>query len=376
MSSSFSSSSSSSSDSADGEKYVPMVSMESALATIRGRGDFACGGPALGLPTAPGLRIRNYGFIGLPLGVEEAQKLASSSLATQAPFGNGDKTVVDTTVRRTWQYEPKDVEIVNGKWNEGVDELVKKVGFLLGTGYRQIVPVLYKVLMYENGGFFKSHCDTEKEERMFATLIVQLPSDFEGGDLVVRHDGDERTFRQDTTRGSVNQCFYTANYADCDHKLSPITSGVRLAIVYSLCWEKSDEEVWKAPPNGFISQQTVNDAMKNWLESGRLAECNIYRGYNYTPSRVTRELKFFLKCLKFRYTINSLSRDGLNALKGSDAGVANALFLACQSLSEKEPSSILIAQISRTITVHDGFLGEHDMGVESFPCVYLKALQC
>jgi predicted 2-oxoglutarate/Fe(II)-dependent dioxygenase YbiX len=43
--------------------------------------------------------------------------------------------------------------------------------------------------LYEKGGFFKPHRDTEKEDKMFATLIIQLPTEYEGGQLIVNHNG-------------------------------------------------------------------------------------------------------------------------------------------------------------------------------------------
>ena len=50
---------------------------------------------------------------------------------------------------------------------------------------------LYKLLVYEPGGFFLEHRDTEKVGGMFATLIVVLPSEHEGGELVVAHQDRE-----------------------------------------------------------------------------------------------------------------------------------------------------------------------------------------
>lgn len=42
---------------------------------------------------------------------------------------------------------------------------------------------LYKLLIYNKGSFFLSHKDTEKEDKMFGTLVVNLPSSHLGGDL-------------------------------------------------------------------------------------------------------------------------------------------------------------------------------------------------
>jgi hypothetical protein len=50
------------------------------------------------------------------------------------------------------------------------------------------------MLVYDKGGFFVSHRDTEKAPGMFATLVVQLPSKHTGGQLVVKHRDVEKSF--------------------------------------------------------------------------------------------------------------------------------------------------------------------------------------
>lgn len=47
---------------------------------------------------------------------------------------------------------------------------------------------LYKLLVYEKGGFFLPHRDGEKLDRMVATLVIVLPSIHEGGALILSHD--------------------------------------------------------------------------------------------------------------------------------------------------------------------------------------------
>lgn len=93
--------------------------------------------------------------------------------------------------------------------------------------------VPYKLLLYEPSGHFIFHQDTEKEPGMFATLIVQLPSTFQGGALVVKNQG--RINRHECAEGSEFDIKYAAHYSDCEHALEEVTSGYRLAIVYSLC---------------------------------------------------------------------------------------------------------------------------------------------
>ncbi len=48
-------------------------------------------------------------------------------------------------------------------------------------GSVQVEARLYKCLLYEPGGHFAPHRDTEKESGMFATLVVLLQSDYQVG---------------------------------------------------------------------------------------------------------------------------------------------------------------------------------------------------
>ncbi len=95
---------------------------------------------------------------------------------------------------------------------------------------------LYKLLLYEPGGHFAAHRDTEKEPGMFATLVVQLPvaGGHAGGVLTVRHGG--RHVEWDSERGSstCSDLQYAAFYADCEHELSAVTAGLRVVLVYNL----------------------------------------------------------------------------------------------------------------------------------------------
>ena len=61
----------------------------------------------------------------------------------------------------------------------------------LGCQQTPVTAGLYKLLLYDAGGFFVSHRDTEKTKGMFGTLVIVLPSLHRGGELVVRHAGRE-----------------------------------------------------------------------------------------------------------------------------------------------------------------------------------------
>jgi hypothetical protein len=52
------------------------------------------------------------------------------------------------------------------------------------------------MLLYKQGGHFKKHRDTEKEKGMFGTLIIQLPSIYTGGELMV-YDNSGAQYKYD-----------------------------------------------------------------------------------------------------------------------------------------------------------------------------------
>jgi len=71
-----------------------------------------------------------------------------------------------------------------------LDRIVAQVTEGLGVS-DPVRAEFYKLLVYEPGSFFVGHRDTEKAPGMFATLLVVLPSSFEGGELLVCYQGRE-----------------------------------------------------------------------------------------------------------------------------------------------------------------------------------------
>ena len=117
-------------------------------------GFYATGGqcslplPSLSINTAPEV------ILGLPL--SDGQAKAIIDCATQAPFGRGEQTIVDTSIRRTWQLSPAQFAVNNAQWTKQLQKLLNKVKADLGCDSNMTVSCeLYKLLLYEAGGFFK-----------------------------------------------------------------------------------------------------------------------------------------------------------------------------------------------------------------------------
>lgn len=181
-------------------------------------------------PIFPGITVEGVGDVPLPVPEETARKLCHA--ATQAPYGLGEETVMDPSVRKAWQLEPSSLKILNPEWQSYLSGILQEVQCQLGI-QQEIQASLYKMLVYESGSFFKPHRDTEKEDGMFATLVIGLPSYHEGGELRVEHDGamENISFGGEEKRYHFH---YAAFYADCRHEVRPVLEGYRVCLVYNL----------------------------------------------------------------------------------------------------------------------------------------------
>nr|GAT51563.1 predicted protein [Mycena chlorophos] len=195
------------------------------------KGEFAFG---RAFPDAPNpcLTLDDVGLVGLPLSPEGAKAVIGQCV--EAPFGKGERTVVDKHVRDTWEMVASKVKFRNPAWNAFVNRLVGEVCTALAVNVAASQPraELYKLLVYEKGSHFLPHVDTEKANGMFASIIIVLPSEFTGGDVHTSHSGVHSTFN--SSKGSLTQTTVLAWYTDVKHEVKPITGGYRFALSYNL----------------------------------------------------------------------------------------------------------------------------------------------
>lgn len=183
---------------------------------------------AQGRMPAGGLRmqVRGLGEVASPLSAEEAQQLHAAS--RPAPYGQGERTLLDTAVRHTGEI---DAEAVTLAWPEAARAaLLREVATALGSAPLQAR--LHALLVYGPGQFFKPHQDTEKHDGMVGTLVLVWPSAHLGGQLVVRHQQGQFGFAsQQLGAGDVRWCAF---YADCRHEVLPVEEGWRIALTFDL----------------------------------------------------------------------------------------------------------------------------------------------
>ncbi len=221
--------------------------------------------------------------------------------AEPAPYGRGSDTLVDTSVRRTWQVDAVKVKLTGRKWADDLAVVVERVRVGLAVA-GAIEAQLYKLLVYDTGSFFVPHRDTEKAPGMFATLVVVLPCDYSGGELIIRHRGEEA--RVDLHRDEPSEAAFAAFYADCLHEVLPIASGYRLALIYNLI--RVDEGPLPQAPDYGAQQTQLTRLLAEWDRSGSLPDKLVYP-------------------LEHAYTEAEI---GFSALKGQDAAAAQVLIPA------------------------------------------------
>jgi 2OG-Fe(II) oxygenase superfamily len=267
-------------------------------------GTFATAGRMQGLTFPhPKVSVEGVGTLGFPLMGCCLEPL--KAVATMAPYGKCPDTVIDETVRKAWQIEPSKVSIRSGTvWSDHFTAVVRQACRELGFSDDRFKNMgiranLYKMLVYETGGHFTPHRDTEKEDGMFGTLIIQLPSTFTGGAMSFEHTDETKTF--DLSQESEETFKYVAFYADCKHQIHKVESGVRLVLVYNLVASPKH-----GPPSHSINLETQTSILSiaaDWkMKIGAPEHLGYQLGHKYTP--------------------NSFSE---NSLKGRDSVVLSTL---------------------------------------------------
>jgi hypothetical protein len=277
--------------------------IEDLLAGVRRFGDFFVRGE-LETPM-PRMEVAGVGVLSFPVPETQARQLIQQ--ATRAPYGRGEKTLLDETVRKVWQVIPDNVSIGGKSWDKTLKKLLTRVVDGLGCAEAEITAELYKLLLYDEGGFFKPHRDTEKTEGMIGTLVVVLPSEHAGGDLVIRHG--EREIVVDLSTTEVSELRFAAFYADCEHEVRPVTKGNRVCLVYNLIQRQAGKK--KVPLEAPLYDTEAVRAARMLRQA-------------FSEAGAPRKVVWLLE---HQYSPAGLSFDGL---KGEDAALAKVLCRAAK----------------------------------------------
>ena len=277
--------------------------LEEVLKSIERSGDYFAEGRLEKPP--PHMRVEPVGTIAFPILLPQVQSLIEA--AERAPYGRGEETILDRSVRDCWQIAADRVQFQGSRWDKTLASILSYVAEELGLPRRDISAQLYKLLVYETGGFFSSHRDTEKVDGMVATLVISLPVEGKGGELVVRHKDRETVI--DMCVGDPGEMAYAAFYADCVHSTKPVRTGHRVSLVYNLVVEPGSHSILATSPDTSPQAREAARILSTW------AETEVH----------PRKLVWLLE---HDYSEAGL---GVESLKGIDASVARTLAWATKS---------------------------------------------
>jgi hypothetical protein len=194
----------------------------------------------------PMVAIEGVGQLSFPL-MDVAVEPLKAALE-QVTLGEGRKALQHGTDRKDWRIDASQVTLGGGdEWDELLKSTVKTACHRLGFSNDRIndlgVHAIFKeLLLQETEGHLTRHTTAENEMGSFGTLVIQLPSQFTGDELSVRHAGETKRF--DLAYQCAEQYKLIAFYADCEHQLHPITSGICVCLVFNLFFKKEAELDW------------------------------------------------------------------------------------------------------------------------------------
>lgn len=266
---------------------------------------------------ARGLSVEGLGEIRLPLRPKTVGEIIA--FADTAPYGKGTKTIINQSVRNSLEIKASKLNI-SDELDQAVSTAARQAARALGLPEDRVQAKPYKLLIYQKGGFFLPHRDSEKRKNMVASMVVMLPSKFGGGELTVQHEGAVERFAFEVA-AAAERCEFAAFYADCLHEVRRVTRGVRVCLSYNLCL--------KPYPKQRPSEREPNAALVSAITE-------------WTKSRPADPMVF---ALEHQYTASGLMSE---LLKGNDRSAAEKLIAS----ADQADCHVRFGQVSRHLLQH------------------------
>lgn len=267
---------------------LPMTdAVTASLSNVDAPGAFAVG--FYTAPDALALDVVDVGPIKLPISASLAKRLVD--VGTRSPFGLGEQTLVDLAVRNAWEIPRSRVRLDGRRWNPFLRKQLAIVRSGLGLPQDgELSAELDKLVIYEEGQFFVTHQDTEKNDSMLGSLVVVLPSRSSGGTLQVEQHGARLEFPR--TSRNARELEWIAFYSDCHHRVQPVEGGHRIALTYNLMFEPGASGLVPGSGTSTDVVTEVVDAVRAFFEApapgsdARPQKLVYLLDHEYTPSRL------------------------------------------------------------------------------------------
>ncbi|KAL3927371.1 MAG: hypothetical protein SGBAC_013114 [Bacillariaceae sp.] len=166
--------------------------------------------------------------LAFPLSKSQAQSLIESTAA-----------VLDGKTQRVWKIDAERIAFRDhDEWYSQLGQITKDCIAGLGLNANQesnIVPNLCSMLL--SGAGATPRGAEKPPSKHFATMVIQLPSWYTGGERIVHYKG--KTTKVDWSERSDDGFFVTSFLADCNNLLMEVKSGYQLCLVYDLVFQKT-----------------------------------------------------------------------------------------------------------------------------------------
>ena len=163
-------------------------------------------------------------------GASDADIQQLLDVCSVASFGLNDQLVTDTNYRNSLNLDPDNFMT---SFQVASTPILHTATTMMPT-VQGVQAELYKLNIYSSGGFFKPHVDTPRSKQMFGSLVVCLPTQFSGGQLVTRHYGHTVKFDWSSPENPRKTASWAVFFSDVEHEVLPVTQGHRITLTYNL----------------------------------------------------------------------------------------------------------------------------------------------
>ena len=284
---------------------IPVI--KEILKDLKNAGSFSVSGEAIEIPKIIGLHINNQ-LVPFPLSDCQAKDLLIN------PSANG----------QIKEFKSDQVQIRYPYFEYKLDSLVQKVSKELGFVFGRTKALLNKMIIASSGSELIKECPTKAENKI-GRLIIQLPSVYAGGEVIIHRKGAKK----DVNLANIN-IPYTINYIGCysdsELEIKKVNSGHLVCLFYDI--------IWLGQVGKCICKEDLEEKLVSTLE--------IF-------NRSIVPVGVFLK--KFHHNLDSID--------GIDYNVFRFLLKANEKLAANKQSNFYLVKMKLSVDYKDKFANSH-----------------
>ena len=266
------------------------------------------------IPVVPTLRV-------FPSNHEEELNLDPSFDNLEELYRHADQSQVGTTEETTFRLDARKskeysrLQVLNQEeWDNELKQVCEQIQLKLAPGATAVVPELYKILLYQEGDFFKIHQDAQQSDRMFASLLFFLPSPYEGGSFELYSSepySPGKGWQTINDDKKPERCVWVAFYTDVRHSVETVKSGYRVVLNYKLEFEGSMSPSPNLQGFNLGLEKSFIEIQKRMQASSSYCGLALPLAYKYTEATMSPQ---YLKGSD-AFLYNALSKVGKPALR-------------------------------------------------------------